>query len=154
MSKSNDETIQIDKAFFKAARALIHSFKDNNFLSNFKIDRAQYYTLVWLDDLKTARLKDLAQSMDLDQSTVSRHVNQLENLDLVKKQNDETDLRSCLVTLTAKGKNLLRAIECHRRALLKEAIKSWPKSDRETFGYLLDRLSTDLNSLRENKEEK
>jgi|GEM_PF-6003951 len=153
MKQPQDEATEIDKAFFLAARAFVHSFKDSNFLAEFKLDRAQYYTLMWIEDRQRARLKDLAQLMDLDQSTVSRHVNQLEALSLVKKENDSDDLRSWFITLTPKGKNILDSIELHRRQILEQAIKNWSKKDKEMLKSLLERLWHDLTTHRETKEE-
>jgi DNA-binding MarR family transcriptional regulator len=153
MKQPQDEATEIDKAFFLAARAFVHSFKDSNFLAEFKLDRAQYYTLMWIEDHQRARLKDLAQLMDLDQSTVSRHVNQLEALSLVKKENDSDDLRAWFITLTPKGKNILDSIELHRRQILQQAIKNWSKKDKEMLKSLLERLWHDLTTHRETKEE-
>ena len=54
-------------------------------------------------------MSGLAHKLGLDNSTLTRNIQKLEKLDLVKRQNDNYDKRVQLAVLTNKGNSLLKS---------------------------------------------
>jgi DNA-binding MarR family transcriptional regulator len=93
------------------------------------------------------RPTDLAAQMLLDGSTVSRHVQQLERLDLVDRERDPEDRRAFRIACTAHGVSAAEGALAARRALLLAAVQEWPAADLEQLERLLGRLADDLSSV-------
>lgn len=94
------------------------------------------------------RLTDLAALLDLDASTVSRHVRTLEDRGLVARATDPDDGRASRLDLTDEGRARLEAGAARRRALVAEVLENWSAEDRETLRRLLTRLADDVLELR------
>ena len=90
------------------------------------------------------RLTDLAAVLDLDASTVSRHVRTLEERGLVARTTDPDDGRATRLALTDDGRERLEAGAARRRALIAELLEDWTPEDRETLRRLLTRLADDV----------
>jgi DNA-binding MarR family transcriptional regulator len=76
--------------------------------------------------------KDLAESLGLQKSTVSRLVDQLERSDLVARTANPADQRSVLVGLTANGTKRARRLAEARRALFSGLLDRLDPADRAT----------------------
>jgi DNA-binding MarR family transcriptional regulator len=96
------------------------------------------------------RLSSLAESLDLDASTVSRQVRQLEDRGLLERTRDPDDGRASRVSLTEQGKERLVAGAERRRALVGSLLEDWPPEDREHLRHLLTRLLSTLDHDPEN----
>jgi DNA-binding MarR family transcriptional regulator len=94
------------------------------------------------------RLTDLAGVLDLDASTVSRHVRTLEERGLVARTTDPDDGRASLLAVTDEGRERLHAGGARRRALVAEMLQDWSPEDRETLRRLLTRLADDVQEHR------
>lgn len=94
------------------------------------------------------RLTDLAGDLDLDASTVSRHVRTLEERGLVARTTDPDDGRATRLALTDEGRERLEAGASRRRALIAELLEDWTPEDRETLRRLLTRLADDVQEHR------
>jgi DNA-binding MarR family transcriptional regulator len=108
------------------------------------IDRAGYAALAVIDELGELRLSDLAAILELDLSTVSRQVKQLEETALVRRRSDPDDRRASLLTLTAEGSRVLASVRSARVELLAHALRDWRAADRTGLLQLLQRLTEDL----------
>jgi DNA-binding MarR family transcriptional regulator len=92
------------------------------------------------------RLSSLAAALNLDASTVSRHVRALEDRGLLERTGDPEDGRASRVAVTAQGRRALEEGAERRRMLIGEVLADWDDSDRETLRTLLNRLSTAFSS--------
>lgn len=90
------------------------------------------------------RLTDLAGILELDASTVSRHVRALEERGLVARTTDPDDGRATRLDLTGTGRERLEAGAARRRALVAELLADWTPEDRESLRRLLTRLADDV----------
>ncbi len=90
------------------------------------------------------RTTDLAGVLDLDASTVSRHVRTLEERGLVARTTDPDDGRATRLAVTDDGRERLEAGASRRRALIAELLEDWSPEDRETLRRLLTRLADDV----------
>ncbi len=109
-----------------------------------QIDFATLPLLKTLHHYGPMRLSALAGALDLDASTVSRHVRGLEERGLLERTDDPDDGRASRVAVSAHGGECLERGAERRRALIAEAMADWSEEDRETLRVLLHRLSLDL----------
>lgn len=87
------------------------------------------------------RLSSLAEVLELDASTVSRHVKQLEDRGYLGRTTDPDDGRASRIAITDEGRNALAAHVDRRKALLTQALDDWSAADREQLRSLLDRFN-------------
>ncbi|MFT4009306.1 MAG: MarR family winged helix-turn-helix transcriptional regulator [Nocardioidaceae bacterium] len=89
----------------------------------------------------SSRLTYLAGRLDLDASTVSRHVKHLEDLGYVERTSDPDDGRASQLAATPSGHQALADFLATRRALVAQALQDWTDTERETLRTLLDRFN-------------
>ena len=111
------------------------------------LDKASIPLLVVLEERADARPSDLAFAVELDLSTVSRHLRQLEVLGLVTRRPDGADGRACRISLTAQGRDSLSTVRANRAVMLDEIFRGWPDAERHELRRLLDRLLAGLAAL-------
>jgi DNA-binding MarR family transcriptional regulator len=111
------------------------------------LDEASIPLLAAIESHDGARPSDVAAAVELDLSTVSRHVRHLEQLGLVTRRPDGADGRACRISLTAQGLRSLSTVRASRAAMLDEVFRGWPDTDRRQLRRLLDRLLADLAGL-------
>ena len=87
------------------------------------------------------RLSSLAEILELDASTVSRHVKQLEDRGYLGRTTDPDDGRASRIEVTTEGLAALAAHIDRRKAFLTEALDDWSAADREQLRTLLDRFN-------------
>ncbi|MCA0329096.1 MAG: MarR family transcriptional regulator [Actinobacteria bacterium] len=100
-----------------------------------------------IDSLAPVRMSELASKACLDQSTVSRHLRQLEDDALVTRTPDPDDGRATLLELSPEGREVLDRHIRARSALISSATQSWSEEDRAALTRLLSRLADDLEPL-------
>jgi DNA-binding MarR family transcriptional regulator len=88
----------------------------------------------------------LAARVGLDQSTVSRQIQALEQHGLVDRTPDPADRRSSLVVLSTEGRRLLDRVRAVARNDYDVALADWSDEDRATFAALLDRFRRSLEA--------
>lgn len=93
------------------------------------------------------RVTELASCSNLDTSTVSRHVAQLDRAGLVERTPDPADGRAHRLQLTETGRSRLHDAFERRRALLRRALDRWDTDDVAHLDRLLGRFVTDLDTL-------
>lgn len=93
------------------------------------------------------RPADLAKSMNLDQSTVSRHVTHLCETGLVERAADPSDGRASLLRVSDAGWAQARSIIGGRISEVASILDAWPAEDRATLGRLLGAFTTAFEDL-------
>jgi len=111
------------------------------------LNRSGHWVLARLAEQSPARLSDIAESLGLDISTVSRQVRDLVMADLMTKVPDPADGRASLLSLTPRGEAVLRAVSESRRDALAVAVAGWTDDERAALAAGLARLGTDLVDL-------
>ena len=92
------------------------------------------------------RITALAASTQLDTSTVSRHVTQLEQSGLVERSQDPDDGRAQRVGLTDEGRTQLEASTARRREVLTTSLDGWDAADLADLERLLGRFVAGIES--------
>ena len=105
------------------------------------LDAGAYVLMIWLDDVGSARLTDMATFFGVGKPTVSRQIQLLERLDLVTRTVDDTDRRAQTLSLTADGAARLRLVRTARRDRFRTLFAPWPDQDIAALGDLLGRLN-------------
>src|SRR5438874_6974253 len=99
-----------------------------------------------------ARPSEIADRLELDASTVSRHLRNLERAGMVVRGSDPDDGRAARVAVSALGQSVLHEGFQVRRARVSAAFDTWPAEDRRALVGLLTRLADDLSRTGSDKE--
>ncbi len=117
------------------------------------IDPGAFWLLKSLLGDDPVRPTDLAVSMGLDTSTVSRHLSQLHRAGLVRRSVDPDDRRAQRVELSEAGRAELDAALASRRTLLERSLSDWSDEDVELLHRLITRMLAGLESTEEGPHE-
>jgi DNA-binding MarR family transcriptional regulator len=85
--------------------------------------------------------KDLALSLGLNKSNITRLVQALERDDFLKRAVSEADKRLFLLSLTVKGKNLCKRLEASSQSYIEELLANIPKSKHKNLIKTLEELN-------------
>ena len=113
------------------------------------IGRTGYWLLVLVSEQGPIRLSDLAGTVELDLSTISRQIRDLVASGLITRTPDPADGRAALLSLTEQGVAVLEAVSESRRQVLAEAIAEWTDEERNDLASGLLRLGSGLHHLRD-----
>ncbi|PPK65370.1 MarR family winged helix-turn-helix transcriptional regulator [Actinokineospora auranticolor] len=105
-----------------------------------KLDPTAYPLLVLLFHAGELRMSELASTMGLDKSTVTRQVDAAARLGLLERATDPADARARLVTLTENGRGRVTAVLAAQRTRWRTALSTWPVEDIESLTTLLHNL--------------
>jgi DNA-binding MarR family transcriptional regulator len=108
------------------------------------VEPSQAALLHVLDAQGAMRLGDLADAMSLDASTVSRHVQQLGDRQLIDREPDPGDGRARIIAISDAGRAALKRTFDQRRAFITEAMADWSDADRERLRDDVTRLTRAL----------
>jgi DNA-binding MarR family transcriptional regulator len=98
------------------------------------------------------RVTDIAQHANLDVSTVSRHVAQLQKTGLIERTPDPDDRRAQLVRMTDIGQQKLTADLRARTTLLERSLETWSLEDLDQLDRAMNRFVADVETLSESLE--
>lgn len=99
-----------------------------------------YPALMEIARREPVRLSDLANILEVEASSVSRHVKNLAERRLVARDGDPADGRAALLQLTAHGRDVVERLKAAERAVLVELLNGWSERDRAAFARLLSRF--------------
>ena len=114
--------------------------------ATYRLDAASFDVLATLlrsGDPHALAPKDLADAAMVTSSAIAQRVNKLAAAGLVTRHKSNTDGRGTLVTLTAKGKNLVEKTLPHHLETEHSVLQPLTKSERATLADLLQRLYDD-----------
>jgi DNA-binding MarR family transcriptional regulator len=145
---------ELERTLTEVARAILRLDVPQSALAEGEsVDKAGYWLLVRVAGQAPMRLSELAGSVELDLSTVSRQIRDLVACGLVVKEPDPDDGRASLLSLSARGEAVLEAVSEARRQVLAEAIDGWSEEERTALTGSLLRLEAGLHHAREQRAE-
>jgi DNA-binding MarR family transcriptional regulator len=115
-----------------------------------RIDRGAHVALSRIADIGPVRLSEVAATLSLDLSSVSRQVRVLEDAGLVTRTPDPDDRRASLLAVTLEGEALVQRMQLMLSRIVSDALAEWSERDRATLSTLLGRLADDLSPSRAN----
>ena len=137
-----DEAPTAEDAVLRFVMAMGRRFRTR--IDGDTVDPSQAAILYSLSCRGSMRLGDLAETMRLDASTVSRHVQQLGDHGLVRRDPAPADGRASIIDVTEDGRAALRRTFDQRRAFVSEAMADWGDDDRARLRDGIVRLTADL----------
>jgi DNA-binding MarR family transcriptional regulator len=105
------------------------------------LDRALFPLLVGIGRTGPIGVVELADRVGRDYTTVSRQVAKLESLGLVEREAAEGDKRVTQAVVTAKGREVTKAIDKARDRILTAMLAEWKREDIATLAVLLRQLA-------------
>lgn len=141
-TQSSSEPETTEEAVLRLMMALGRRFRQRQ--SGDPVDPAQASLLYTLKCHGAMRLGDIAESMRLDASTVSRHVQQLGDDGFLQREPDPEDGRARIIDISAEGRAALKSTFDRRRAHVSEALTDWADADRDQLRHFLVRLTDSL----------
>jgi DNA-binding MarR family transcriptional regulator len=119
---------------------------DRRVLRAFNLSTSQYSVLLLLDADQGWRLTDLSDRLLFDKSTVTRIVDRLEQMELVRRIADPSDRRVQRVLLTPQGVSLReKAHSAHERSM-EERLAVLDDEEQRCLRGLLDKLRDGLQA--------
>ena len=94
-------------------------------------------------------MSGLAKKLGLDTSTLTRNIQKLEKLDLVRRKQDRNDKRILVVYLTEKGGGKVEKVENSLLDLNFSMMKYIDLDDQENIPEMLEKLVWAMDCLRE-----
>ena len=91
------------------------------------ITPAQCHSLLEIGRAKNLSLIDLAETLGLDSSTISRSVNSLVNDGLVDRQTDPVNRRYVTISLTEDGEKIFEALQTASAIYYRKILQQIPK---------------------------
>lgn len=111
------------------------------------VDPAHASILYTLKCHGAMRLGDLAETMRLDASTVSRHVQQLGEHGFIDRDPDPEDGRARIIEISDAGRAALKHTFDQRRDVITAAMADWSDAERERLRDDIVRLTDALGAL-------
>ncbi len=134
----------IEREIDSFVRRIVLSEKRND-----KLDRSTYILLGLLHNRGPASVKGLADSLELDVSTVSRQAAGMEKKGLVNTMHNPADGRSYFYQITDQGSQALVENRNTRLERISEVLEDWSDEESVAFGKLLKKYNeTVLEKLR------
>lgn len=111
------------------------------------LDRALFPLLIAIEHKGPVGVVVLAGLVGRDYTTVSRQVTKLEGLGLINRRRSKTDSRVREAAITARGKEMTRALDAARERMATVLFSAWSKRDLQDLTRLMRRFADDLQSL-------
>ncbi|GIQ67118.1 putative HTH-type transcriptional regulator YxaD [Paenibacillus cisolokensis] len=146
MDRHSLETLEYEMALFVRIISNISDRKIGN------LDRSAYLLLHQLMVQGAVGVKDLAASLQLDVSTVSRQAAALDQKGYVVKLPDPQDGRAYFYHITEQGAKALLEEKKARADMIDKLLSDWSEEERRQFGEQLKKLNRVLKEYEEVKK--
>ncbi len=103
--------------------------------------RASYFILLIISDKGPMSVKDMAEQLHLDISTISRQAGDLSKKDILRKVPSEKDRRSYDYEMTEKGREIFTSNRHGRQERFHKMIDQWEVGEIEEFARLLKKFN-------------
>lgn len=114
---------------------------DRECVAQYGVTASQSYTILSFPEKGTLSMNELSKTMNVDNSTMTRMVDQLVGKALVCRKPDEKDRRLVRVGLTTHGQDLRRGLEEELKNFYKEALDEIQENERTAIIHSLERLN-------------
>jgi DNA-binding MarR family transcriptional regulator len=112
--------------------------------SLYHIDKVEFYLLLLMRFREDMRMKDVAELLSLNSSTLTQIAQRCERKGLVKREKNPSDRRETMLRFTPKGRKLIDNIVSHRQALF---FPVWEKVSAEDIEGFMTVLRTVVETL-------
>lgn len=136
------------KAILNRVRQLVRSLRafDKQAQTRFGLGAAQMFILHVLQHHAELSMNELADRTATDQSSVSLAVGKLVTEGYVRRDTSEEDRRQVRLSLTAKGRALVKRSPPAAQERIMDSVEAMPPADRAQLMTLLDRLMAGMTT--------
>ncbi|MEZ0357308.1 MarR family transcriptional regulator [Mycobacterium sp. ENV421] len=131
MADAADSTDAVTDALLTASRLLVAMSARSIAEVDETITIPQFRTLVILSTRPPVNLATLAGLLDVAPSTTGRMVDRLVTAGLIDRQPHPESRRELVVELTARGREVVKAVTAHRRDEIAEVVGKMPPRERQ-----------------------
>ena len=111
------------------------------------LDRALFPLLIAVERKGPIGVVELGDVVGRDYTTVSRQISKLAGLGAIARRPSKTDKRVREAVITAKGREMTRALDAARERLARVLFLKWDKQDVRDLARLMRRFADDLQAL-------
>ena len=131
MRVQDDERDELRELVLRATRGFVGIAARSLAEISDEVTLAQYRVLVLIDGLGPQTMGDLASSLGVNPSTVTRVCDVLVDKSLIRRRADDANRRTVLAELTRSGRRLVRQVMDRRRRMIDDALdRMAPASQR------------------------
>lgn len=131
MSRITISRKALDELLFDSLSA-VYAFERDK-VNRFDLSYGQICLLQSLRRKSPSRMSFIDERMGMPLSTVTRFVAKMEKMHFLERVKDEKDNRAVIVSLTAKGKRVVKAVEDHSYGILASNLKNFSEEDVDAF---------------------
>lgn len=113
--------------------------------SGSNVNLAQCHTILELGEQSRTTIGELAKSMGLDKSTLSRTIDNLVKKGLVNRVPNPSDRRYTLINLTKEGESTRKQINSTNDAYFEQIFKAIPKGEHDKIIQSFELLVEAMN---------
>lgn len=146
MKKTDDQTI-------KKFREILRRFEREIFVQTNEcccngVTLAQCHALLEIENKNKESVTELAKTLCLDKSTVSRTVDGLVNIGLVDRTIPEENRRTSILKLTEAGKTVCHSINGNNYEYISDTLSMLTDAEKEELIRLLEKITNQMIKLR------
>ena len=146
----------MNKDYIRKFRKVIRIFEREVYLQNTDsccngVTLAQCHTLMEIEKSRNISVTDLANSMSLDKSTVSRTVDGLVNIGLIKRIIPAENRRMAIVSLTKTGQETCNLIHSMNDKYIEDNLSILSEKEQKDLLKLFTKLTDHMVLLRKRK---
>ena len=147
MSTKNEEVQAVQDALSVIVRwARLPFYLEIGERAGFQYDRSAISILSILGDGAEMRHSELAETLGIDRSTISRQVASVVKAGLVQARPDATDKRATLLSLTEEGQRVRDRNGVAWHSIVAELMEPLTKTERTQLAALLPKFTTRLQA--------
>lgn len=121
---------------------------ENNYVTEGKITCHQFLVLEVLSHKEEWQMNELVTKMQISFSTATGMIDRLLKHGLVKRHRGESDRRTVLVAVTAKGKRIINEVYAQKKEGIVNLFGRLTKEDRTLYLDILNKLVMKLSSVK------
>ncbi len=146
-------SVLIDQQTVTKFREILRRFEREVFMQNSEsccsgVTLAQCHTLLEIESKSKETVTELAKSLGLDKSTVSRTIDGLVNIGLVDRSIPAENRRLSTLQLTDAGKNVCQSINCRNDQYFNDILSTLSESERKEIIRLIEKVTSRMVELR------
>lgn len=119
---------------------------ENNYVTKGKITLPQLMVLQFLSQKNEYQMSELAESINVSFSTATGMINRLIKHGLVSRRHGVKDRRAVIVTITNKGKSIVKEVYAQKRKGMIELFKRLSQKERSTYIGIIKKLVQKLSA--------
>lgn len=122
-SRDTGESVDVVDGVLAASRALVAVAAKSLAAAEEEVTLPQYRALVVLATRGPQRMTELADALEVNQSTVTRMCDRLDRKGLIERERPEDNRRIVIVTIAPTGRQLVGAVMRRRRSLIRAILR-------------------------------